>query len=269
MASKEQKSQQPDEELPQQDETQSAEFSLDQLSQAYAQVMREQGALEADSEPLDESFEEPIEDAEPVAAEKQTRSKKTLEQIDTEDNSNCPVSPKSIVESMLFVGAPSGVNLTARILASSMRDVSPKEIKNIVKELNQDYVDSDAPFRVVLEDKNYKMKLNDEMLDVQNHYFGRNRPAKLSQSAIDVLAIVAYNQPVSRSQVDAIRTRPSGGVLNQLARRDLLVADSVSAKPKEIVFRTTDRFLQLFGLGTLDDLPQTSIASDLEELSDF
>ena len=248
---------------------QGIELSLDQLSQAYAQVMREQGASEDEPEiePLDvEGTSEEQDDDAPETQHR--RPERTLEEIDAEDNEGCPISPKSIVESILFVGAPSGVKLTARILASAMRDVSPKEIKKIVKELNDEYQEMQAPYQIVLEEKCYKLKLQDDMVEVQNHFFGRNRPAKLSQSAIDVLAIVAYNQPVSRSQVDKIRTRPSGGVLNQLVRRDLLETE-VREKPKEIHFRTTDRFLTLFGLGNLDDLPQTSVVSDLEELSDF
>ena len=245
------------------------ELSLDQLSEAYAQVMRDQGtATESSEVEALAPDEDLLEEAESEEPEPRSRRQKSLEEMDAEDNAGCAISPKSIVESLLFVGAPAGVKLTARVLASAMRDVSPREIKSIVKELNQDYEESDAPFRVVLDDKNYKMKLIDSMLDVQNHFFGRDRPAKLNQSAIDVLAIVAYNQPVSRSRVDKIRARPSGGVLNQLVRRDLLSTESTET-PKEILFSTTDRFLELFGLGALEDLPQTSISSDLDELSDY
>lgn len=245
------------------------ELSLEQLSNAYAQVMREQGQpfdddeFESDEEPAEVEEEADKANPNPTPARKQ----KSLEEIDAEDNAACAISPKSIVEAILLVGAPSGVKLTGRKIAAVMRDVSPKEVKKIVKELNKDYQSAGAAFRIVEESGDYKMKLSDDLADVQNHYFGRNRPAKLSQGAIDVLAIVAYNQPVTRKQVEKIRSRPSGSVLSQLVKREL-VSLNADEKSKEKTFETTDRFLELFGLGSLEDLPQTSVVSDLEELTD-
>ena len=268
---------QPEEEVEPVDETDIAqpELSLDQLSQAYAQVMKEQGLVpdgldESEQEESDGEYaDEDLADHEQPAEKKQIelRPEKSLDEIDAEDNAPCPISPKSIVEAVLFVGAPTGVKLTGRKLAAVMRDVSPKEVKKIVKELNKEYDREKNAFHIVEDSGDYKLKLRDDFIDVQNFFFGRNRPARLSQNAIDVLAIVAYNQPVSRNKVDKIRLKPSGGVLNQLVKRDLIVV-SEDSKPKEALFETTDRFLELFGLGALEDLPQTSVVSDLEELTD-
>ena len=245
------------------------ELSLDQLSQAYAQVMREQGQPVDDSQESDGELEgDTSEDA--VAEDEdsnESTNQKTLEEIDADDNAPCAISPKSIIESLLFVGAPAGVKMTGRKLAAVMRDVSPKEVKKIVKELNKEYESENSAFRIVEESGDYKMKLTEDLIEVQNHYFGRNRPAKLSQGAIDVLAIVAYNQPISRKQVEQIRVKPSGTMISQLLKRELIEVGE-NKEAKEQVLITTKRFLELFGLGTLEDLPQTSIVSDLEELSD-
>ena len=263
-------------------EAENVELSLDQLSQAYAQVMREQGTLpdpldgdesiesgDDDADDFDEADQDGEDDDAIAAPRTPARKAKTLDQIDAEDNAGCSISPASIVESLLFVGAPDGVKLTARILASVMRDVSPKEIASVVKSLNEGYEQTNSPYRIELNDKCYEMKLQGDMGELQNHFFGRNRPAKLSQNAIDVLAVVAYNQPVTRAQVDKIRSRPSGSALNQLVKRELIETIVREDSKKETTYKTAAPFLELFGLGELDDLPQTSIASDLEELSDF
>jgi segregation and condensation protein B len=192
---------------------------------------------------------------------------KTLEQIDALDDGPCPVSPDSIVEAILFTGAPEGVALTDRKIAAAMRDVSPAEVRRSVAELNRQYEDQDRAFRIVEEAGHFSLQLIDEVNEVQNYYYGRNRATRLSQNVIDVLAIVAYHQPISRKDVEKIRAKPSGAVLNQLVRRDLIAPeDSETAKVRQ--YRTTDRFLDLFGLQSIRDLPQTSVVSDLEELTD-
>lgn len=266
----------------QEPEEEQNELSLEQLSQAYAQVLKEHsepGEVDADhaDEEADPSAEtdessESGEDDEQASTDKKNKRKskppKSLDQLDADDNANCPISPKSIIESVLFVGVPSGEKITARKLAAVMRDVSPKEVKQVVKELNSEYERDNSAFRVVEDSGNFKLQLHPDLIEVQNHYFGRNRPARLSQNAIDVLAIVAYHQPISRAQVDKIRSKPSGGVLNQLQRRELLIAEKPEGS-KEKQFKTTDRFLDLFGLESLDDLPQTSLGSDLQELADY
>ena len=259
------------------------ELSLDQLSQAYAQVMREQGALPDKKEQDDEaevddssdlSIDEPNDDStgsqEDGSAQRSfSAGQRSVDDMDAQDDAGCSITPKSIVESILFVGAPDGSKLTARILASCMRDVSPKEVKKIVTELNQDYEDQQAAYRIVEENKALSLKLHPDLAEFQRQFYGKERPAKLNQAAIDVLAVVAYNQPVSRDGIEKIRGKPSGSAVSQLVKRSLLAVEQSQEKSKSQLFRTTDRFLELFGLGQLEDLPQTSTSSDLEELADF
>ena len=68
--------------------------------------------------------------------------------------------------------------MTGRKIAAVMRDVSPKEVKKVVKELNSDYKASGAAFQIVEDSGNYKIKLAEDLAEIQNHFFGRNRPAK-------------------------------------------------------------------------------------------
>lgn len=230
------------------------EFSLTQLSEAYAEVIEAQtgvrptvGVPESD-QGADETDE----------AEKDERS----------DDAACPISPESIVESILFVGAPRDVKLNSRKIASILRDVSPKEVTQIVRKLNQKYENENAAFRVKSDGGAFEMILDPALLDFQQEFFGRNRQVKLSQAAVEVMALVAYNQPITREQVDDLRNKPSGGVLKQLVKRQLLEQKPGEEDPKVKYFWTAERFLDLFQLESLADLPQTHDVADIAELAD-
>ena len=247
------------------------EFSLDQLSQAYAQVLKERGTSDVDPSESEESSESDTEPAEPeVQAKKKSKrvTKKTLNEIDAADNAGCAIPPESIVESILFVGSPKDVKLTSRKIAALLRDVSPKEVTAIVKKLNATYESQNAPYRIQSTKGDLRMQLTDSMDHIQARFRGGMREAKLSQQAIDVMAVVAYNQPVTRDQVDSIRARPSGNILTQLVRRQLLNVERTETKPIQRHYRTTDRFLDLFGLEEIGDLPQSHDVADIEELAD-
>ena len=266
------------------DEDQEAvELSLDQLSKAYAEVLQGQSPEDDSSESLDQSTtDRDAPDSESDESEPQTINFETARQHrpparnnpaeeDDQDNAGCPISPETIVESILFVGCPPDEKLNSRKIAAVLRDVSPKEVTSIVKKLNQKYESENAPYRIHSAANDLRMEMvpdDPELEMVRNQFYGEVRVARLGQSAIDVLAVVAYNQPVTREKVDQIRQKPSGSILNQMVRRELVMVETTDEKPRKKLFLTTDRFLDLFGLESLDDLPQTSIVSDLEELAD-
>ena len=233
------------------------EFSLDQLSQAYAQVLRSRDGGNGGEDPPAKVDAADLKDDEPEIADKTV-----------DDNSACPISPESIVESILFVGCPKDVTLTSRKIAAVLRDVSPKEVTKIVKELNQRYEDENAAYRIESKEGALKLILDPELLGFQQDFFGRNRKVRLSQAVIDVMAIVAYNQPATRDQVDKIRGKGSGSVLNQLVKREILIVEPGKTDPKVSYYSTTDRFLDLFSLDEIADLPQSHEVSDIEELAD-
>ncbi len=173
------------------------------------------------------------------------------------DDEACEVSPRTILEAMLFVGPPETQPLASEKVASLMRGVRAQEIDELVVELNRSYDEDDCPYRIESVGTGYRMALRDEFHSLRDVFYGRVKAAKLSQAAVDVLAIVAYKQPLTREEVDAMRGRPSGSLLAQLVRRELLRVERPHDKPRTPRFCTTDRFLQLFGLESLRDLPST------------
>ena len=234
----------------------SEELSVDQLTAAFANLMGEAEGTDEDdeTEELDAASNETSVDRDDEQADVKQIDKAATASPDNEHD-DTPVTPESIVEAILFVGHPQNDPLTARLMASYLRGVSPNEVDSLIEELNATYERQNAAYRISSEGAGYRMTLREDLGWLREAFYGKVREAKLTQAAIDLLAIVAYHQPVERSRVDALRGQPSGAVLNQLVRRELLSVEYTDEKPRKKMFRTTERFLDLFGLESIEDLP--------------
>ncbi len=232
-------------------------LSLEELSQAYAEL------IDDGADPYARNSEE----------EKPVDQPWEMDSFDADEA--CDISPSSILEAMLFVGHPENVPLTSREVAALMRGVRPTEIDTMVQELNQAYREDRCPFEIRSVGAGYRMELRPEFSALRDRFYGRIKAAKLSQNVVDVLAIVSYKQPISKNELEAIRGKPSSGILSQLVRRQLLqlvrenepdeeLGDEGDSKAKKrrrkktaAHYYTTSRFLQVFGLSSLDDLPRS------------
>ena len=172
------------------------------------------------------------------------------------------ISPRMIVEGMLFVGTPDGRPLTNRELAAHIRDVSPKEVDALVQELNQQYDAAATAYHVVSEGPGYQMQIRPQHDTVRRRFGGRVREAKLTPQAIEVLSIVAYRQPVSAEDVTRLRGARSHALLSQLVRRDLLCLERPADSPQKPNYYTTDKFNRLFGIDSPRDLPSSEDLDD-------
>jgi len=225
-----------------------APVSLDALSRAFADLM-DRG--EADAPPAT------AEDAQTTAAP--AEAPPPPPEVTPEEDAT--VTPQGILEAMLFVGNEDGRPIGVRQAAAVMRGVSPTEVHELVRELNAAYDASGAVYRVVSEGDGYRLALRPEFERLRESFYGRVKEARLSQAAIDVLSLVAYQQPITRQAVEEARGRPSGGLLSQLVRRKLLRLERHEGPPRTATYHTTDRFLALFGLSSPDELPQTEVES--------
>jgi segregation and condensation protein B len=167
------------------------------------------------------------------------------------------INPRSVVEALLFIGRPDNQPFTARELAAAMRGVSPAEITAAIDELNAAYEADGAPYRVDESHAGYRLMLREEFSRMRDKFYGRVREAKLTSAAIEVLSIVAYNQPVTVEQINELRGAPSGAVLSTLVRRQLVRQERPAEKQAAAQYWTTDRFLRLYGLESLSALPRT------------
>ena len=165
------------------------------------------------------------------------------------------VTPRQILEALLFVG---GEPLTTRKLSNVLRgEFSPEYIESLLDELNALYSREGRPYEIRLGDGGYRMTLREDFERIRRKSYGLGpKEVKLSQEAIEVLAIVAYHQPVTVAAVEELGKPGCGGVLRQLLRRELIAVERTAGKQREVVYRTTPRFLSLFSIRSLNELPR-------------
>lgn len=172
-----------------------------------------------------------------------------------------PPSHVRILEALLFVG---GAPLTAARACEIVRDLTPAQFTQTLDQLNRDYRRQGRPYLIQAQGSGYVLVLRPRYQAVREKLYGGPREARLSAVAIDVLAVVAYRQPAGKQEIDNLRGADSGTLLRQLVRRGLIaVVHRAEAELREVLYGTTARFLELFRLKDLDDLPQTQ---DLQRL---
>ena len=222
------------------------ELSLDDLGAAYARA-----AAEHDPESFAQQESEEPESAESESADQE-------DSTPTEDPEDDVVSPEAIIEAALFVGHPENRAFTEQRLASLMRGVTPDEVVEIIQRLNDSYRDAEQALRIVSDEQGYRMTVAPAVESVRRSFLGKVREARLSQSAIEVLALVAYQPGITSQVVQDQRGRESGPILTQLVRRQLLEMrrEKHEGEERKIPhYYPTERFLNLFGLESLKDLP--------------
>jgi segregation and condensation protein B len=172
-----------------------------------------------------------------------------------------PPSPAQILEALLFIG---GSPLTPEKAITAIRGLHAAQFTEAIAKLNRHYRLQGRPYSIQSTDQGYFLALRGRFKSILDHLYGQKREAHLSSAAIDVLSLVAYRQPVTKHEVDGIRGLDSGALLRQLVRRRLVtVVRRGESGNREVCYGTTARFLELFRLGSLDDLPQTQ---DLQKL---
>lgn len=230
------------------DDQQFGDFSLDDLGTAYARAA-------AANDP--ESFVAPVANDEPGSEESENASESD------EDEDQSPVHPEGIIEAALFVGHPENHTFTAARLASLMRDVTEEEVVEMIDGLNQSYQSAQQALRIIEHEGGYRMSIAPAVEGIRQSFLGKVREARLSQSAIEVLALVAYQPGVTAQTVQDQRGRESGTLLNQLVRRRLIEMKRqtpADGRRKVPHYYPSERFLTLFGLETIDDLPMVEEA---------
>lgn len=223
-------------------------LSLDQLTGAFAQMLGGDG-------------DDPYSDAPPPPTSSDDPAAQLAEALPTDADleardAACEISPLTILEAMLFVGDPENAPITPGWLAGLMRGVRPAEIDAAVRELNDRYAGENRPYEIVSQGEGYQLQLRPEFRSLRDKYLGRDKAVRLSPAAVEVLSVVAYHGSLSADEVTKLRGKPSGAILRQLLRRQLLRLETAEGAPKKKAkFTPTRRFLDLFGLAGLEDLP--------------
>jgi segregation and condensation protein B len=159
------------------------------------------------------------------------------------------------LEALLFI---THHPLTAGRLAELLELESTKPIRRAIKDLNEQYITGDRSFRIEQVAGGYQMLTMPEFGDVLKTLHQKEVDAKLTKAALETLAIIAYKQPILRADIEAIRGVACGETIRSLMEKHLVkIAGRAEEPGRPILYGTTKRFLELFGLNSLKDLPQS------------
>ncbi|MGC1272359.1 MAG: SMC-Scp complex subunit ScpB [Planctomycetaceae bacterium] len=165
------------------------------------------------------------------------------------------VTPKQILEAALFVG---GVELTAAKLAVLLKgDYTAEFVVRTLGEMNRRYADEGRPYEIRCEEGLFRLGLRADFEPLRRRVYGLGpREVKLTRDALEILSLIAYRQPISRTGIETIREGNAGNMLRQLVRRQLVELRREGDDPDTVSYVTTPRFLEVFGVTSLDELPR-------------
>lgn len=229
-------------------------WTLAALEEAYQRAVESAENAETlieQSAPLLHSVEETAPIGDVAAATPESAPQSTASISDPASR----LDPEHVLEALLFVG---GEPLTGRRLADLLGgEHMYGQIDELIVGVNTRYVEQCRPYQIVLGGGGYRLALRPEFEAVRNRVYGLGpRDVRLSQDALEVLALVAYQQPVSRAALEATGKANVAPLVRQLLRLELIELERGEGGKDDVRYRTTNRFLQLFALERLEDLPQ-------------
>ena len=165
-----------------------------------------------------------------------------------------------IIEALLFANAMP-IN---QAQLNQVFDSSVPSLKESVKRLNDFYLSNERPYSINSIAGGYQLVTNPDYDIWIRRLLGKSNKLTLSSAALDTLAIIAYKQPIGRYDIEAIRGVDSSGVIKTLLTRNLIMIKGRAGGPgRPLLYSTTKRFLDHFGLNRLSDMPKLKEVSEL------
>ena len=131
-----------------------------------------------------------------------------------------------------------------------------EEVKNLLMELKKDYESDDRGLRISYLGNAFKLTTKEEHKEYYEKLVIDTKTTNLSNAALEVLAVIAYNEPITRLKVDEIRGVNSSQIIRRLLARGFLkVCGKEDSIGKPNLYKTTNEFLDYFGLSSINDLP--------------
>ena len=167
----------------------------------------------------------------------------------------------SVVESLILASPDP---LPGKKIAEMLEGFNSSQVAKAVAEINNRYVEAGCSFRIRELAGGYQFFILPVFTGFVQEMFSRTRKLRLTRAALETLAIVAYKQPVTKTEVEMIRGVASDGVLHNLLEKKMLtIKGRAETVGKPLQYGTTDDFLKFFGLNKIADLPKMS---EIEEL---
>ena len=160
---------------------------------------------------------------------------------------------KAVLEGLLFVVGEDGLTFEQ---IEDVLDITEEEAKELLMELKKDYEDDNRGLRIDFLGNRFKLTTKFEHREYYQKLIENPDTNVLSQSALETLAIIAYNEPITRVEIDKLRGVGSVQMVRKLVAKGFIKEVGRSDLPgRPILYETTSEFLDYFGLATIEDLP--------------
>ena len=165
---------------------------------------------------------------------------------------------KRIIEALLFASPEPLPFAKIREITDTIVPLPPRQLRHLLSELKEEYLQEKRAFQLEEIALGYALRTHEAFAPYLELLYRNKRTEKLSLPSTEVLAIIAYRQPITRPQIDAIRGVDSSGTLMQLLERELIEpAGKLETPGRPTLYRTTRGFLKHFGLKDLSALKKT------------
>jgi segregation and condensation protein B len=235
----------------------------DSLSEENSEAEQaEADSAELSEEAIPEAVEEPQRDLPKLEANESQEAKPvqlsldpsiSMEEEQEEAAGEHRIRQKAILEGLLFLTGDEGLTIEQ---AAKTMDLKKSEVESLFDELQEYYTSDERGFEIERYGETYRFLSKAIVHDAAKKLFQINKQAKLSNAALETLAIIAYKQPVTRVEIEEIRGVGADVMLRKLEARGLIKEDGRSDAPgRPILYSVTDEFMDAFSLMSLDELP--------------
>ena len=161
---------------------------------------------------------------------------------------------KAVLEGMLFIVGDEGTTIKEM---ASVLDIPEDKVKDLLLELKKDYEDANRGLRISYLGNAFKLTTKEEHKEFYEKLVMDTKTTNLSNAALEVLAVIAYNEPITRLKIDEIRGVNSAQIVRRLLARNFIkICGKDDAIGKPNLYKTTNEFLDYFGLSSKEDLPE-------------
>jgi segregation and condensation protein B len=174
---------------------------------------------------------------------------------------------KAVLEGLLFISGDDGISMTK---IKEVLEIEEGKLNDILKELYEDYEKEERGITIKALGQKIKLVTKSEHKTYYEKYFDSETDKTLSNSALEVLAIIAYNEPITRITIDEVRGVSSSHVIRKLLIKNMVEIKGKSDLPgRPNLYGVTDRFLDYFGLSNKEDLPVIEVEEKTGETELF
>ena len=149
-------------------------------------------------------------------------------------------------------------------------EITPADVDSCIDELNSFYDESGLPFHIIRISNGFLFATRSEYAKYVGYLSSEKSKRRLSQAALETLAIIAYKQPITKPELEQIRGVNSDYILNTLLEKNLIaITGRAETIGRPLLYGTTDEFLKYFGLNKLSDLPKPREVEEIMKDEDF